>query len=159
MSQAPEAGAMAEFARRMSPFVAASPATGIAVVEEFFAFCRDVCIPGAVDVVMLEWGAPQPHLLNGFTDIRKLSPEFDETEYQWVGLTRQIQLGNGDDDTALSAFLYFQPAAGDEPSSGIEFQGIDDLDAEVDRFLKKKYLAKLLGTKPSRVTAFASEVG
>ena len=74
-------------------------------------------------------------------------------------MTRQVRSSGGDDDTALSTFLYFGEATGDEPSSNIEFEGTGDLEAQVKRFLKKEYVAKLLGTRPSRVTAFASEVG
>ncbi len=154
-----EAEAIAEFARRMSSMVAASPPTGLAVVEAFVAFCREVRIAGAEDALMLEWGASRPHMLDGFADLRESPPKWDDAKYQWVGLTRQVRSGEGDDDTALSTFIYFAPASGDEPSSSIEFEGLDDLDAEVSRFLKKKYVAKLLETKPSRVNAFASEVG
>lgn len=153
-----EAKAVAAFARRMGPFIKSPPATGLAVVEAFVAFCRDVRVKGAEDAVMLEWGASRP-LLGGFTDLRESDPEWDDVECQWVGLTRQVRSGREDDDTALSANLYFGKAKGDEPASNIEFEGLDDLDAHVERFLKQKYVAKLLGSKPSRVTAFASEVG
>src|SRR3954453_2975170 len=102
-----EAKAVAEFARRMGPFVKSPPAAGMAVVEAFVAFCRDVRVKGAEDAVMLEWGASRPHLLGGFTDLRESDPEWDDAEYQWVGLTRQVRSGKEDDDTALSANLYF----------------------------------------------------
>ena len=158
MGRVSEAKAVAEFARRMGPFIKSPPASGMAVVEAFVAFCRDVRVKDAQDAVMLEWGASRP-LLGGFTDLRESDPKWDDAKYQWVGLTRQVRSGNEDDDTALVAGLYFGKAKGDEPASDIEFEGMDDLDAHVGRLLKQKYVARLLGSKPSRVTAFASEVG
>lgn len=131
----------------------------MAVVEAFVQFYRDVRVEDVDDSVMMEWGSSSPHLLDGFADLREVSPKFDETEYQWIGLTRQLQGDRGDDDTALCVFLYFGQATGDEPSSNIEFWGLDELDAQVSRFLKKAYVAELLATKPSRVTAFASGAG
>lgn len=159
MSEVTEAKAIAAFGRRMKPFVKSPPAAGMAVVEAFVAFCREVRVKGAADAVMLEWGASRPHRLDGFADLRGSAPAWDDAAYQWVGLTRLVRSGKGDDDVALSAFLYFAKAKGDEPASNIEFEGTDDLEAEVGRFVKNKYVAGLLKSKPSRVNAFASEVG
>ena len=159
MSAVSESEAVTLFAQQMTPFIASCPATARLVLDAFVGFYRDVRVQGAGDSMMLEWGASRPHLLDEFTDLREVSPQWDETEYQWVGLTRQIRSDQGDDDTALCVFLYFDKAAGNEPSSNIEFEGVDELESQVGRFLKKSYVAQLLAAKPSRVTAFASEVG
>ncbi|MGD9715246.1 MAG: hypothetical protein AB7V46_24795 [Thermomicrobiales bacterium] len=154
-----EADAIQEFGRRLSPFLTTPTLPGHAVFDAFIEFCRDVRIVHAGDQLILEWGTMQPHVLNGFTDIRGQSPQWEDSRYQWIGLTRQIMSGSGDDDAALSAFVYFGPETGEEPSSCIEFEGLDALDASVERFLKKKYVTRLLGEMPSKVTAFVSEIG
>ena len=159
MPELTEAAAKAEFGQRMATFLDTAPATGMAVVDAFIAHYREVRIQNADDSVMLEWGSSSPHLLKGFTDLREIDVEWDENQYQWIGLTRQVQSGNEDDDTALCVSLYFELSTGDEPSSNIEFWGFNELEAALQKFLQKKFVSKLLATPPSRVTAFACEVG
>jgi hypothetical protein len=154
-----EADAIQEFGRRMSPLLTTPPSAAQVVFDAFIEFCRDVRIDNAGDQLMFEWGTMQPHVLNGFTDIRGQRPQWEAARYQWIGLTRQIMSGSGDDDAALSVFLFFGPETGEEPSSNIEFEGIENLEANVERFMKKKFVSQLLPTPPSKVTAFVSEIG
>ncbi len=147
------------FAQVMTPFIEVPPPAGREFFEAFARFHREVRVRGADDSVLLEWGSMTPHLLSSFTDLRVTDPDWDKVEYQWLGLSRQLKSAREDGDTALRAFVYFAPATGREPSSNIEFDGLDGLEAAFQRFAQVPYVAGLLGETPSRVTAFVGEVG
>jgi hypothetical protein len=104
-------------------------------------------------------GCHQPARLTRFADLRKEDfDDWDEARYKWIGLTREIALGRDDDDTVLCAFLYFGEATGDEPSGTVVCR-LENLDEQLGRFLGDAHVARLLALRPSRVTAFATEVG
>lgn len=130
------------------------------LIEDFVRSYREVRIPGTRDSLMLEWGSTQPLLLDGFTDLRQSGPpKWGNSEQRWIGLTRQIEAGREDDNTALCAFFYFGTATGDEPSGTIEFAGVDSIDREMQRFYKTPFVADLLSKQAESVSVFVSEVG
>src|SRR5262249_22229744 len=94
------------------------------LLDGFVRHYRGGRIRGAYDSLMLEWGSSRPMLLRGFVDIRRgRSPKWGEENQRWIGVTRQIDAGRDDDNTALCAYFYFGPVAGDEPSGTIEIEG------------------------------------
>ncbi|QDT33125.1 hypothetical protein [Thalassoglobus polymorphus] len=130
------------------------------LIEDFVHNYREVRIPGARDSLMLEWGSIRPLLLDGFTDLRQHGrPMWGNSEQRWIGVTRQIDSGREDDNTALCAFFYFGTATGDEQSGTIEFVGVDTIDRELQRFYKAPFVADLLSKQAERISVFASEVG
>lgn len=151
--------AIERFGRLMTPFIDSPPSQALQLFEAFVGFHRDVSVRGANDSLMLEWGVMTPHLLNGFTDLRVIDFKWDKQQYKWLGLSRQLKSDQDDGDRALRAFVYFAEAVGDEPSSNIEFDGLDGLDAALARFVGEPYVAELLALRPSRVTAFVGDVG
>jgi len=146
------------FGQLMTPFID-TPPVGMELFEAFARFHRDIRVQGAEDSVMLEWGVMTPHLLSGFTDLRVTDFDWDKAEYKWLGLSRQLKSAQGDGDTALRAFVYFGLPTGDEPSSNVEFDGLNGLEAAFQRFVQVPYVPSLLAQRPSRVTAFVGEVG
>jgi len=147
------------FERLMTPFIETPPSSALEVYCALTQFHRDIRVTKADDSLMLEWGAMTPHLLNGFTDLRTTDFDWDNTKYRLIAVSHQLKSTQEDDDIALRAFIYFGPATSNEPSSNIEYDGLDELEAVLDRFVQVPYVAGLLATKPSRVTAFVGEVG
>lgn len=148
------------FERLMTPFINSPPSSGMELFQVFADFHRDIRVRDTDDSLMLEWGVMTPLIRNGFTDSRVGGDSvWGKEEYQWLGLSRQLKSTQEDDDTALRAFVYFGLALGDEPSSNIEYDGLDELEAALTRFVQQPYVTKLLEARPSRVTAFVSEVG
>lgn len=159
MQTVSEREAVRLFAQVLTPFIESPPPAGMELFEAFARFHAEIRVRGADDSVMLEWGAMTPHLLNGFADLRATDFAWDKLEYQWLGLSRQLKSATGDGDTALRAFVYFGRSTGDEPSSNLEFDGLDGLEAAFQQFTQVPYVADLLGKRPSRVTAFVGSVG
>ncbi len=154
-----ESEAIEHFARLMTPFIGSPPSQAVQLFDAFVGFHRDIRVRGADDSLLLEWGAMTPHLLSGFTDLRVSDFQWDNMEYKWLGLSRQLKSVQDDGDRALRVFVYFGEAVGDEPSSNIEFEGLIGLDAALARFVAEPYVAGLLALRPSRVTAFVGDVG
>ena len=160
MPSVTEAAAIEMFADAMNPLIADVPSKGHIVLDAFARFCREVRILNASDGVMLEWGVHRPHLLDGFADIRgEVDVDWEDSEFQWIGFTRQINSTNEDGDTALCVNLFFGPATGSEPSSNIEFFDMAELDTQIGRLSKSKFVSALLDTQPSQIIAFAGEIG
>ncbi len=147
------------FGEAMTPYIENPPSVSMELFAAFARFHRDIRVEGAEDSVMLEWAIMTPHRLHGFTDIRVTNFTWESTEYQCLCLSRQLKSAQGDGDTALRVFAYFDPPSGDEPSSNIEFDGLDGLEAAFQQFVQVPYVAALLAKRPSRVTAFVGEVG
>jgi hypothetical protein len=147
------------FARLMTPFIEVPPSTSRELFEVFVGFHREIRVRGADDSLMLEWGVLTPHRLDGFTDLRVCDFEWDKKVYQWLGLSRQLKSTQDDGDTALRAFVYFGDAVGGEPSSNMEFDGLEGLERALGRFVRQPYVAALLAARPSQVTAFVGEIG
>jgi hypothetical protein len=147
-----------------------------ALLESFFAFYRDTRIEGAWleeegDMLLLEWGGNCPHLIKGFKDFREGGDDevdFDENEYEWIGLTRQVTCGTADPDeeaegeaVGLCLFIYFGKAGPDDDEAGdsLSVPTPNALPAKLKEFKKNPYVAKLLKHKPSKITAFVSGIG
>ncbi len=159
MGEVSEREAVERFAALMNGFIASPPTTAQAIVDAVVEQFRTVRVKGVRDKLQFEWGDTSPHKLNRFADIR--TEEFDGWEdgrFQWVGVSRELPANEDDDDTALCAFLYFGPAGENEPS-GIVTCRLENLDARLGKFLGDAQVAKLLAQRPSRITAFATEVG
>lgn len=159
MPKISETEAIKEFAAMVTPMIAAPPKSGQIVLDAFLQFYRDVQITGAEDSLMLQAGASTPHCLTGFTDLREISPAWEEDELQWIGLTRQVLAGREDDDSGLSIFLYFDAPDGSEETAFVELWGLGELEGESERFQQNRFVAKLLGKTPSRINGFVAEIG
>jgi hypothetical protein len=118
----------------------------------------------------LEWGSACPHLIKGFKDFRTAEDDdvdFAEEEYQWLGLTRQVFTGSRDPEVeefdeeavGLCISMYFGLAKGNEPGDNIWVPTPAALPAKLKEFNKVAYVAKLLKSKPSKITAFISSIG
>ncbi len=144
------------------------------MLDQFVQFYRDTRITGASleedgDMLLLEWGATQPHLLDRFTDLRTCNPnrlKFDPTSYEWLGLTRQLFASAGDEDAefddgaiTLCIFLFFEPATDEQESSNIWVHTPADISSGLAEFTRTGYVKRLLALRPSRVNAFISAVG
>lgn len=159
MVEASEQEAIDRFAILMNGFIDSPLASARVIVDALVEEFRAVRVEGAQDKLQFEWGATSPHKLDRFTDLR--TEEFDgwvDERYQWIGVTREMGEGGDDDDAALCAFLYFDAAGADEPS-GLVACRLANLDARLAKFLAGAGVADLLTRIPSRITAFASEVG
>jgi hypothetical protein len=130
------------------------------LIDAFVRHYREVRIQGAFDSLMLEWGSSRPMLLQGFVDIRHgKQPQWGPYERRWIGVTRQINAGRDDDNTALCVYFYFGPVTGNEPSGTIEIEETATLDLELERFFKTPYVEDLVAQTPESVSVFAGEVG
>lgn len=168
--------AVHRFRELVAPWLHSKPTAIEAMLEAFFAFYRDTRIQGVMpgeegDTLLLEWGANCPHLINGFKDFRAGGDEeadFDEREYEWIGLTRQVSLATADPDDesegeamGLCLFIYFGKAGpdDDEAADSLSIPTPAALPAKLKEFRKNPYVAKLLKHKPSKITAFVSGIG
>ncbi len=147
------------FAEAMTPFIQQPPTVGMELFEAFASFHRDIRVQGTGDSVMMEWGIMTPQRLSRFTDIRVTDFTWESTKYQCLALSRQLKSEQGDGDTALRVFAFFDPPRGDELASNIEFDGLDGLEGAFQQFVQVPYVAGLLAKRPSQVTAIVGEVG
>lgn len=151
-----------------------SPATSTAdLLASFFDFYCTTRVEGAEmakegDMVLLEWGANCPHLIHNFVDFRDLEDEevdFEEQEYEWIGLTRQLTVEEDPEEEeeilGLCLFLYFGPAREDENELGgsLWIPTPAALRARLTEWKKNPYVHRLLRLRPAKVTAFVSSVG
>jgi hypothetical protein len=162
------------FEKLAKPFVGAGSLDPRTMLEQFIQFYRDVRISGASldedgDMLLLEWGTAQPHLLDRFTDLRTRNPnrlKFDRTTYQWLGLTRQVFASGGDEEAefddgaiTLSLFLFFERATADQEASNLWIHGPNNISAALKKFTAAGYVKRLLSSRTSRVNAFVSAIG
>ncbi len=159
MEEVAEREAIDRFAALMNGFIASPPETGKVIVDAVVEQFRAVRVTGVRDKLQFEWGHTSPHKLTRFTDIRTEEFEgWEDAQFQWIGVSRELPANEDDDDTALCAFLYFGPAGEDDPSGTVTCR-LENLDARLNKFLGVAYVAQLLAGRPSRITAFASDVG
>jgi hypothetical protein len=159
MAEVSERVAVKRFAALMDGFIASPPGTAREIVDAVVEQFRAVRVKGVRDKLQFEWGDTSPHKLTRFADLRTEEfAGFERQRFQWVGVTRELPANEDDDDTALCAFLYFGPAGEDEPSGTIVSR-LENLDARLEKFLSDGRVTELLAQRPSRITAFASEVG
>jgi hypothetical protein len=156
------------------PFIKA-PATPLEdILSAFFAFYCDTRVEGADleeegDMILLEWGANCPHLIHSFMDFRESGGEevdFDEHEYEWIGLTRQIQVGGGEEEEegeamGLCLFLYFSPAKEEDEENGgsLMIPTPEALRPKLKEWKQSPYVARLLKARASKVSGFVSAIG
>ncbi len=151
-----------------------NPATPVTdLLANFFDFYCTTRVEGAEleeegDMVLLEWGANCPHLIKNFVDFRDLEDEevdFDEDEYEWIGLTRQITIEEGEEQEeetlGLCLFLYFGRARDEEEELGgsLWIPTPEALRTRLMEWKKNPYVHRLLRQRPSKITAFVSSVG
>ena len=154
-----EQEAVRRFATLMNGFIDSPPASARVVVDALVEEFRVVRVAGAQDKLQFEWGVNSPHKLVRFADLRTEELDgWEDESYQWLGVTRELGAGEDDDDTALCAFLYFGAGGEDEPS-GLVACRTANLDSRLAKFLGDAGVSGLLTRAPSRITAFASEVG
>jgi hypothetical protein len=172
MASVKQETAIRQFLKMAKPLVR-SGESARQLLDVFMEFYSQVRISGADleeegDVLLFEWGSCEPLLVKAPTDLRALGDddvEFDEKEYQWLGLTRQVFAPSSEDaefdDEAVSMnlFLFFGDATGDEPSSNVQVSRPDELRAKVSKLLRVPYVAGLLAQVPQRVTALVDGVG
>ncbi|MCX8156603.1 MAG: hypothetical protein N3J91_09180 [Verrucomicrobiae bacterium] len=148
----------------------APPATDL--LAHFLDFYCTTRVEGAEieeegDMILLEWGANCPHLIHHFVDFRDLEDEevdFDENEYEWIGLTRQLTLpptADQDEQTlGLCLFLYFDRARDDDDLGGsLWIPPPNPLRPRLLEWKKTPYIHRPLPRRPAKITAFVSSVG
>ena len=165
--------AVEQFSQLMAPYISSPDVNVHQLLAGFTSFYEQVRVAGALldsdhDMLLLEWGATVPHLIDSFQDFRNLADDelkFAGHEHRWLGLTRQIYIGEDEqvefDDAAigLCAFLFFGAAAGGEPSSSIWVQTPAVLREKLDEFLNVPYVRGLVESRPMRVNVFISAIG
>jgi hypothetical protein len=164
------------FRDMVKPSLDALPGKVDRILEDFVKFYQETRVEGADldadgDMLLLEWGSNCPHLIKKFVDFRENGGDevdFAEDEFQWLGLTRQIFEGSDDpeaefDDEAvgLCIFIYFKKAtdADDEAGDNLWVNAPDQLAARLKEFKQNPYVASLLKSKPTKITAFVSSIG
>ncbi len=156
----------------MKPFLSSSanPRLLIETVANFYRDFRvaDASIETDGDMLLLEWGTTKPNLISDFTDFRFLTDDdinFDEREFQWLGLTRQIFASENDeaefDDEAIAlcAYLFFNEKFGGEPSANLWVSDPGELNDKLKEFLQNPFVENLVNSEPSFVNAFVTYVG
>lgn len=164
--------AVQRFRELCLPFLKSPAPPSADLLAGFFDFYCSTRVEGAEleeegDMVLLEWGANCPHLIKNFVDFRDLDEEvdFEEQEYEWIGLTRQLTVEEGEEQEeemlGLCLFLYFGPAhdTDDELGGSLWIPTPQVVRTKLTEWKKTPYIHRLLKLRPSKITAFVSSVG
>jgi hypothetical protein len=174
--------AVEQFAQLMAPYLdLASPSVeSRAIFDTVLSFYREVRIEGTNldhddDMLLLQWGATKPLLIDGFTDLRPLADEHvkmaDRAE-RYISITRQIfveveyaedvefEILEFDDlAIGLTVALFFGPAGRREPSSNLWIATPADVQVKMEEFSTVPYVNDLLDSQPLRINVYVDAVG
>jgi len=149
-------------------------------IEKFIAFYKDtritnVSLEDEGDLLLLEWGETNPHVMSEVVDftINRSNAEeivFHPDRRKWLGLTRQIDLGDGEhsevDEGLLGFCLYFffelssdSGFTGDGEEWFDLFDGISEMDRLKNVFLNAPSFDYFKKQKPIVTNAFISKIG
>ncbi len=146
--------------------------TAEAVLRRVIQDYRDLRIDGTLldsdgDMLLLQWGSTFPLVTENPVDLRDTLDDniaFEESERQYINLTRQVFVTREDDEfdnsgIHLSISLVYGPARGDEPSSNQWIDNPEKLKSDIETFRNVPFVKELLDEMPSRIVAIAQFCG
>ncbi|HEV8605635.1 MAG TPA: hypothetical protein VGQ99_09730 [Tepidisphaeraceae bacterium] len=173
--------------RMIERFLAAARAwvgsemTARELIAAFVEFNREIAVsdvdPDGGDRFLLSAaGATAPHLIDAPTNLvgaPDSEVQFSDKEHRYIGLSRELWPrqsevdveDNADDGLpseigiGLSLFLFFDPPLEADRFSTDQSASPDELEAKLARFFEEPLVAEVLGSRPTKITAFASGIG